>query len=1029
VITNEIGPRGTVVARDVMSLVDDDTVLRQSDLEQMRELTLGDATEPEDDRSLLPGDGHGPTRLGHYVLLSKLGQGGMGLVYAAYDERLDRKVALKLLHSAGDPKARKRLLREAQSMARLSHPNVAQVYEIATDGQLTFIVMEFINGQTLRAWLNGKRRSQRSILDVFMAAGRGLAAAHAQGLVHRDFKPDNVMIRDDGRVLVMDFGLAHVETEPGGRVLDVQAHPLAEPSGLTATGVLMGTPAYMAPEQFEGRETDARTDQFSFCVALWEALHGQRPFRGTTLMDLSVAVCSGSLSIPEHSEVPSWLRKQLVRGLEVEPARRWPTIDALLDALRRDPTRRWRALLIGVGVVAASLAVLGAVQLGQARTRAELIDACEQDSQALVFDAQVQARLATAFERTGLGYAPDAWAHTRALLDAYARSWSDARRASCIEVEVEHSRDAREGALIESCLDERRATFEGVIAAWSEVDEHTLARATAAAARLPPVSSCTTELWLTQRMQAPTELLAEVDGLRERIDRVKGLSFAGKYDDAVAQLEPILREAEQLEWLPLIAEARLELGALQYKRGDYEASRVSVELAYREAVATGHDMTALASVALLCVNVGDKLANLERGLFWCELGSSYVARLGLGDSVRAAQVLDNLGSVHTRAGAFADALAAHERARQMTEAALGAEHLHVAVALNNAGGAQWSLGRHDDALASFRAGLRIKQAVLGERHPEVATTLNNIGAVHWSMGDYEQALAAFREGLALREAALGPKHPDVAGSLNNIGAVYASRGESAEALVYFRRSLESQELALGSEHPDVAGALTNIGTILRKQGAYAEALETHRRAVAIWETSLGPEHPSVAMALNNVGVVQWQLREFEQARATHLRALAIREKALGPEHAEIAQSLDNLGDVTYSLGHADEAIALHRRALAMREKVLGPEHPDVGDSLDSLGDVLRQSGQAEQALALHRRALAIYEAEFGPESSNTAFTLLLIGLAQLELAQHDEARAALERALSLREQAGALPADVQEVQVALARVAEQQRAP
>jgi tetratricopeptide (TPR) repeat protein/predicted Ser/Thr protein kinase len=1004
-----------------MSLVDDDTVLGQSDLEQMREITLGDPTAPEDHEPLLP-DEPALTRLGHYVLLSKLGQGGMGLVYAAYDERLDRKVALKLLRAAGDPKARKRLQREAQSMARLSHPNVAQVYEIATVGQLTFIVMEFINGHTLREWLSARPRSRRAILDVFMAAGRGLAAAHAQGLVHRDFKPDNVMIHDDGRVLVMDFGLAHVEADPGARPPDRLEHPLTEPSGLTATGVLMGTPAYMAPEQFEGRETDARTDQFSFCVALWEALHGQRPFRGTTLMDLSVAVCSGTLSMPEHSEVPAWLRKRIERGLAVEPDRRWPTIDALLDALRKDPPRRSRALLLGGTALAAVLATFGAVQLERARTRAKLIEACEQQGQALVWSAEVEARLAAAFERTGLGYAPAAWDHTRPLLEAYARSWSEARTATCLAVEVEQLRNPNEGERIASCLDERRATFEGLIEAWAELDEKTLARATAAAARLPPVSSCTSDLWLAERLQAPPERLAEVGRLRQRLDRVKGLSFASKYDDALAQLEPIVSEAEALEWLPLLAEVRIELGTVQYRRGDYEASRSTVETAYREAVAAGHDMIALACATLLCANVGDKLASLERGVFWCELGSSYVARLGLGDGVHEAQVLDNLGAVHARAGAFAEALAAHERAREITESALGPEHLHVAIALNNAGTARWNLGRHDEALTSYRASLRIKQAVLGEQHPEIATTLNNIGAVQWSTGDYEQALAAFRLVLSVREAALGPKHPDVAGALNNIGAVLASRGESAAALVYFRRALEIQELTLGSEHPDVAGALNNIGAILRKQGAYAEALETHRRAVAIWDAALGPEHPSVAMALNNVGIVQWDLHDTEQARATHLRALAIREKALGPEHADIAQSLDNLGDVAHSLGERDEAVALHRRALAMREKLLGPEHPGVADSLDSLGDVLRDLGRAEQALELHRRALAIHEAEIGPESLNTAHSLLLLGLAQLDVGQLEEARVSLERALAIRNKGDALPGDVAMVESALARV-------
>src|SRR5690606_32000265 len=280
-------------------------------------------------------DGGRTRELGHYVLLDKLGEGGMGVVFAAYDRALDRKVAIKLLRATGD-EAQRRLIREAQAMARLSHPNVVQIYEIgeldddgstraavlAGDGSRpVFIVMEFIDGQTLSAWRRQRRPSIAEILAVFDAAGRGLAAAHRKGLVHRDFKPDNVMIRSDARVVVMDFGLARERSELDGQprapVLDdaVAGHSTSELSiDLTATGALLGTPAYMSPEQFAGAATDAKTDQFSFCVALWEALHGSRPFAGTSLAELAYSVTSGQRSAGSDT-VPTWLSDAVARGL------------------------------------------------------------------------------------------------------------------------------------------------------------------------------------------------------------------------------------------------------------------------------------------------------------------------------------------------------------------------------------------------------------------------------------------------------------------------------------------------------------------------------------------------------------------------------------------------------------------------------------------------------------------------------------------------------------------------------------------
>lgn len=301
-------------------------------------------------------------KVGRYLILNRLGAGGMGVVYCAYDPELDRRVALKFLTaSARDQGSRARLLREAQAMAKLAHPNVVTVFEIALYEDDIFVAMELVSGVTLRQWLAERPRAWREIVDVFVAVGTGLAEAHAVGLVHRDLKPDNIMIGQDGRVRVMDFGLARATAEdslrPGNEAPTQQALSLE----LTRTGARVGTPAYMAPEQWNGEPTDARTDQFSFCVSLWEALYGQRPFAGGTATDLMTEVTDGRVATPRNTKrAPPWLRQAIQRGLAVSPASRWPAMAPLLAAIVPKRSRFiWPAIaLTGSLVTAVSLALL-----------------------------------------------------------------------------------------------------------------------------------------------------------------------------------------------------------------------------------------------------------------------------------------------------------------------------------------------------------------------------------------------------------------------------------------------------------------------------------------------------------------------------------------------------------------------------------------------------------------------------------------------------------------------------------------------
>ncbi|MCA9693719.1 MAG: serine/threonine protein kinase, partial [Myxococcales bacterium] len=314
--------------------------------------------------------------IGRYVVLDLVGAGGMGVVYAGYDPELDRKVALKLLRApppsaAASPSAsgsRRRLVREAQALAKLAHPNVVAIHDVGEHDGSVWLAMEFVAGVTLAAWLRARPRSWPEVLEVLIPAGRGLAAAHEAQLLHRDFKPENIMVGDDGRVRVMDLGLARVtgdEPRAPPPAQDVALDGVAEallPTLLTHGGALIGTPAYMAPEQLQGREVDVRADVFAFCVTLWEALHGVRPFAGETLAALTARVLAGEVSPPPSGRAaPAWLRRVCLRGLALEPGRRWSSMAAALAALdrgrRRARATRWIASIAALALAGAGLAL------------------------------------------------------------------------------------------------------------------------------------------------------------------------------------------------------------------------------------------------------------------------------------------------------------------------------------------------------------------------------------------------------------------------------------------------------------------------------------------------------------------------------------------------------------------------------------------------------------------------------------------------------------------------------------------------
>ena len=443
-------------------------------------------------------------KLGRYVVLEQLGLGGMSIVYKAYDPQLDRAIALKLVRVdsslAESPAAASgRLLREAQALAKVSHPNIVAVHDVGLMGDDVFVAMEFVAGLSLAQWCKQERRTMTEILEAFRGAGRGLAAAHATGLVHRDFKPDNVIVGSDGRPRVLDFGLARAAGAAEPPATDGAVAAPTDPR-VTSAGATVGTPAYMAPEQHARGTIDGRTDQFSFCVALYEALYGQLPFAGDSVEEIVDAVTHGRIApAPADARVPGWLRQALLRGLSVSPAHRYPSMDALLSALDRNPRARRRTVL-----AVAVCAVVVAVAVSAAWPRASARSPCEGARAQLagVWDRGVKARVRAAFEGSGRPQARATFERVSRVLDGQAAEWTAMKREVC-EARRDGRQDARATALRTVCLEHQRREVAELTAKLAKADGRVVDRAVHAAFELTSVAACADVAALALGQPAP----------------------------------------------------------------------------------------------------------------------------------------------------------------------------------------------------------------------------------------------------------------------------------------------------------------------------------------------------------------------------------------------------------------------------------------------------------------------------------------------------------------------------------------------
>ncbi|MBK6919566.1 MAG: protein kinase [Deltaproteobacteria bacterium] len=816
---------------------------------------------------------------GRYRVLRLLGRGGMGEVHEAIDTNLERHVAIKTLDARAldrdDPEHRvARLVRESKTMARLRHPNVVAIYDAGLFDGRVFVVMELVDGMTLRRWCALRPRPWTQLLEAFRAAALGLQAAHEQGIVHRDFKPDNVLVDGGGRVQVTDFGLAQADDEHrSGEPVPLSDALLLDDSGsLTQTGTAVGTPAYMAPEQFRGLAIDVRADVFAFCVALYEALAGRRPFEASSARGIVEAQRAGASDEPLRARgIPTWLRAATLAGLACDRDARPPDMAAVLRSLQPPQRRRWWALAAAVTTVAVGVGALG-------RTRE--LEACRgREPLAGTWTEAARHELA----------APPA---VEARIEGWAAAWGSAWTEACAAT------DPRAGEQRRACLTGQRAAFTALLQRAGELDAVAIERG------LPRVALCR-DGDLAREMPEPDDAAGReaVALVRDELAEVSGLLLAGQAQELEARGEQLVTQARELGFEPLLAEALAMQAVIEVEAGRPLDGRALLLASAQVASASGHDVyAALAWNELVHVElehlhdhargheyVANARAAIERfatspaaararvaidfaeGMLLWDEGRSTDALARLASAEQGARahapdeldgILEGTALVLEDAGEVERALELHTTVTQRRLEALGPDHPQLVMSYVNLASSNFSAGRVELALELTRRAAAIALRSRGELHPDYAMTLHNEGELLRYLGRFEEAIAAEQRARSIFEAVLGGKNLRVASSMMEEAGGMLGLHRYDDAVALMRRALEI--LDDREQWFEAAAGRANLADALREAGHPELGLADARTAVERLRAG-APERPEFAYAEQVLAEIELELGDLETA--------------------------------------------------------------------------------------------------------------------------------------------------------------------
>lgn len=912
-----------------------------------------DATLPEGavDDGFEPPSG---TPVGRYTVLATVGRGATGVVVSAFDPQLDRKVALKFLHRAiADDDDHDRIRREAQALARLTHPNVIRVHDVGAYEGRVFMATELVDGSDLATWRDRRRPGWREVVRTMLAVGDGLAAAHAAGLVHRDFKPRNVLMGADGRPRVTDFGQARGYDEaPSSWVPRASDDSLDEPSmdgSLTRSGGLAGTPAYMAPEQLDGAPPDPLADQWSFCVSLYELLWGHRPFRGSTLPRLAASIRAGDIaSVPARPRVPRGLRRVLRRGLSVDPQRRFPSMSALLRELRR--ATYWRHRVIWAVLPAAGAA---AVTVAVWPTPPAAADYCERQERRLdaAWGPSRQAAIERTFAASERAYAATSWRRVRERIDAFAQGWSRAQRDAC---ESQARGETVDGRMI--CLHRRFEELEGLLELLEHADADLVEHAVEAAQALPDLPTCDDD---GPPPPADPQARRQLEEINTLLARAHVASNAGHRERALELAREAASRSESLGLRWPQAEARLTQAVAVDDDGSPEAAIDAFQAAFSAGLAAGHDRV-IAHAAMGLAGLVGRTGEFDEADRWMSLAEAATQRRGDRAGPLPALLENTRGRLEYHRGRFEPALEHFRRGLALDEAAgrgddprQGSLHLNIGLALS-------SLGHYDDALASLEEAMARERYHYGDDHPRVARVLNSLCHVRSYAGQNDAGIEACEQGLVITRDNGGPRSPKLVHLYTNYGSVLFRAGRYLETADAYHDALSLATEIYGEADPMVGNVLNNLGVLHTETGELEKAQQSYQRALVVFDTAFGPEHPSTGILRTNLAMVYAHDGKLDEAEALLRRSIEVLESTLGPEHVDLALSLAELGRLHAQRGQHDQAVPLLERARALREAA-GGEPVELADTKYALGLSLWERGQGARARALVGEARALYE--------------------------------------------------------------------
>jgi len=754
------------------------------------------------------------TVIDRYTILDHLGSGGMASVYSAYDTQLERIVALKMLRAELTvEEVRARMLREAQAMARLKHQHVVTVYEVGTFDNRIYIAMEFVDGATLSTW-SKEPRPWRELLRVLKAAGRGLAAAHDAGLVHRDFKPDNVLVGNDGRVLVSDFGIALSQQtaedapEQHESARDIagtgtRARPQlgtalstdtastnddsesSEPSygssrsatdRLTEEGVVLGTIGFIAPEHvFQGID-DARSDQFSFCVTMYRVLYGTRPFDARNLQTYCNAIQKAPNPPPQSTRVPRWVHAIILRGLQPDPARRFASMTELLDALERDPWLRRRRWALGACVAALAVGAAGGYGRHRAEVRAKSIQG--EALMASTWNASTEENVRASLMRGDPKRGSDVARIVVGKLEEYARNWTETHRSISEATLIRGEQDVATMDRRLRCLERGRDQFVALtdVVAQGQAAQHAID----IVYTLERPSNCkTSEVLAIPVLPAQPELRARSLKIERAIAQATALETAGDHSEAVRVVNEALPEARAIPYPRAVAELLLLAAMAKNASDDKRASLELNQSAFLAAERAADDTLAARAAgksAQLFANWLDNVPEAER---WVQISQAKADRAGPNSALQV-NLLEARIYVNVKAGRAQDNFELHEQVIKLLERLYGEDDPRVGMAISNRSVSSYLLHRHEQAVADGRRALEVQIRVFGANDPLLAGTYANLGAFLMDLDRLEEAKDALRRGLEL-QAGL-PPGPVTVNLYGNLGAVDLELGNAAEAL-------------------------------------------------------------------------------------------------------------------------------------------------------------------------------------------------------------------------------------------------------